>query len=216
MYDGSIYLDLDGMLRVKYNSKKYHYSEFDLNALDSEINERIDRILDISELENYKTIMKNYGFNTDFIEKRIYNKKRGIVEKSTDPLLIGLDKYIASMPGEVLNKVREDTIANNEDTEIIDKALKIKDDSQREFNEKAKEIEEMTRKIEQDEINYAYDKQHRSSKSSISLSDVVSGLTLSSLLTSKDKKRTESNEYEPWNFEEEELEEDDYYYEDDN
>lgn len=240
IYDGSIYLDLDGLLRVKYNSNKYDYSEFDLNTLDSEINEKIECILDISELENYKAIMKNYGFNTDFIEKRIYNKKHGIVEESTDPLFIELDNYIASMPREVLNKVREDSIANNEDTEIIDRALKIKDDSERELNEMTKkiaemtkkieqekddsqrklnemtkEIEEKTRKIEQDEINYAYDKQHRDSKSSISLFDVIAGLTLSSLLTSKDKKRTESNDYESWNFEEEELEEDDYYYEDD-
>lgn len=35
-------------------------------------------------------------------------------------------------------------------------------------------------------------------------------------LTEEEKEKVKKGEYEPWNFEEEDLEDDDYYYEDDN
>lgn len=203
--DGSSCLDLDGLLRVKYNSNKYNYTDFDIEILDDNINEMIEEIKDINELEKYKIIMKNYGFSTSFIDKRIYNKKNGIIEELDDPLLISLNDYIASMPMEVLEKVRKDEAANNEGTEIIDRAI-------------------ITKK-QNGGLQKLQKKEESKSRRKVGLLGLLSGLFFSntnnksSVITDGlmpwEEDLVNKGEYEPHQFEEEELEEDDYYFEDD-
>lgn len=90
-----------------------------------------------------------------------------------EPLFDYLDGFIESMPLEVLEQARLNTIKENGDTSILDQAIK---------NKKAKE----------------------------SKNNTFFGLFSSK----KDKKLTKNDEYEPYQYEEEELEDDDYYNED--
>lgn len=76
IYDGEEHLDLEGLLRVKYNSSKYDYDDFTLEGLDKEIEEEISCIEDIDELERIKKVMIDYEFDIDYISKMIYNLKR--------------------------------------------------------------------------------------------------------------------------------------------
>ena len=107
-------------------------------------------------------------------------ERKIITEEDDERLFQYLDKYIESMPLEVLQQSRMKIKQENGDTSIIDKAI---------YNKIQKE---------------------QKSKNKLSLFEII-GL----LFTEKNKNKCSANsEYEPYQYEEEELEEDDYYYED--
>lgn len=199
-------------------------SFFHLNNSINDYNELIDMIEENKkEYERREKLQQEENKKQELANKSTDNQDSEL-QNQEDPLFEYLDNYIASMPREVLNKVREDSIANGEDTEIIDRALKIQNKNQKAIDRISKKLDKIAQGIEQqtneiEEINKIYNQrkqmqEEKQSKSSISLSDIVAGVALGSLLTSKNKGKAESNGYDPWNFEEEELEEDDFYYED--
>lgn len=118
-------------------------------------------------------------------EKRLEQECLEYEEDVYDPLFDKLDAYIESMPIEVLNQARQKTIEDSEDTSILDKAIKKK-------KQKEKEIIKNNKKG-------------------------LFGMFIWNLLfDNKNTTKQEDiyNDYEPYNFEEEDLEEDDFYYED--
>jgi hypothetical protein len=124
-----------------------------------------------------------------------------------------LDDYIASFPSEVLEAVRQQDIANGDDTEIIDKAIaerKIRDKSIRKEQEKQQKLQE------------AEERERKKKYRRAALFGILSGLNKSNTKSSDtdnlmpwEQELVDSGKYEPYNFEEEEMEEDDFYYEDD-
>lgn len=126
-----------------------------------------------------------------------------------------LDNYFASMPREVLEQVRNDDIERGENTEIIDKAI-----AERKKRDEDEKLRQISNEIKEQ-------KQER--KATIGLGKMLFFGLLGAMFSPSSSKSKSSfdylmpweqdlvnkGNYDPWNFEEEELEEDDYYYEDD-
>ena len=105
------------------------------------------------------------------------------------------NEYIESMPMEVLEKAKNQTILEGEDTSILDKAIKNKLVQQKKLEEQERlERKRMRRAI---------------------FAGFIDGLFNSSKGNKQEQTNIYEKDYEPYQFEEE-LEEDDYYYEDDN
>lgn len=106
-----------------------------------------------------------------------------------DPLIKSLDNYIASLPLDLLEKVRIQNIKDNFDNDIIDKAIKTKKENLR----KQKEEEKALKKAKRGSFFAA----------------------IGNLLSSSNKKSSDDLfGYESYQYEEEEKEEDDYHYDD--
>lgn len=103
-----------------------------------------------------------------------------------------IEEKIESIPLELLREIRVKMINEKSDTKVIDKII-----NQKESNEEI----ELTNT----------DLLHM-----ISLVNLTNNLTKNSNLMSWEQKEVDNGNYEPYNFEEEELEEDDYYFDDDN
>lgn len=117
-------------------------------------------------------------------------------DRNNEPLFDRLDEYIESMPMEVLEKAKNQTILEGEDTSILDKAIKNKLAQQKKLEEQERlERKRMRRTI---------------------FAGFIDGLFNSSKGSKQEQTNIYEKDYEPYQFEEEELEEDDYYYEDDN
>lgn len=98
-----------------------------------------------------------------------------------------IDETLANLDITVLEKVRQESIKNGESTEILDKAI-----------EERKKRDKLI-------------KEEKSLNKGIGLLGFISGLFQKK---PKSNKLIEDKEYEPYNFEEEELEEDDYHNDD--
>ena len=236
-------------------------SFFHLNNSINDYNELIDMIE-----ENKKECERREKLEQEEIKKqelvnKVSNKQHSKSKTKKEPLFELLDNYIASMPHEVLDKVREDSLAKNEDTEIIDRAIQIKLKHSVKYL-KLKELrkllkldkKESERKIIKKAITWKIIK--TTFKVLLCIIGIIifipfviiylvlswcsktskktsRGFGLLSLLLMGDSGKKESSgnldawgledwqedlvrsgQYEPWNFEEENLEEDDYYYED--
>lgn len=118
-------------------------------------------------------------------EKRLEQECLEYEDDVDDPLIQRLDAYIESMPIDVLEQARLKTIQDNEDTSILDKAIKNK-------KQKEKELKRKDRKS-------------------------LFNMFIHSLIFDNKKNNKQDNiynDYEPFNFEEQELEEDDFHYDD--
>lgn len=124
-----------------------------------------------------------------------------------------LDETFANVDISILEKVRQENIKNNEDTEIIDKAIK----------ERKRRDEEIIKEKKQEELEERkWRKRYRRATFFGLLSGIFDGFNNKSTsygnpdyLMPWEKDLTNKGEYEYFNFEEDELEEDDFYYEDD-
>lgn len=197
------------LINIKKQMQKYKFSKEKYADINEYINSSIDSIYRVDELKKVKQKLTEYKFDLSYVDKAIYNLKFNIHKQSNDPLIRKLDAYIETRPMGVLEKVGEDNIKNGRDNRIIEKAISNK-------KKKLKEIKKLKRRI-------AFNK----------VLDTLSNIEeLLSIFTSKSKKTKKHNynlydyslleqeeilngNYEPYQFEEEELEEDDYYFEDD-
>ena len=187
--------DIYLLLAIKHNMSKYKFDTETHNDINEYINNAIDSIYKIDELKKVKQKMKEYGFGLTYINKAIFNLRFNIYKKSNDPLIRKLDTYIENTPLEVLEKVSEDNIKNDRDNRIIEKGIK---------NKKKKSIKENKQSIFAG-INSFFSLFTSSSKNTNDNSNY----------SSIEEEEIAKGNYEPYQFEEEDLEEDDYYYEDD-
>jgi hypothetical protein len=167
----------------------------------------IDRVSNYKNM-NVSKIKKEYDKgNLDIIDLDLlgYNYEELFPDRNNDPLLDRLDKFIESMPLEVLEKARKETLLEGEDTRIFDKAINNKIAYQKKLEkEKKKERKEMRRILFKGFFDGLFGGSNESFNSDFNHD-----------LSSWEKEELNKGNYDPWNFEEEELEEDDYYYEDD-
>lgn len=111
-----------------------------------------------------------------------------------------IDDTLASLDSSFLKKARKEIIKNNGDTEVIDKA-----------------IEERKRR---DKIIEKEERQNKKIIRDAAIIGIASGLIPNKKtsnhvdLMSSEKDLVSKGEYEPYQFEEQELEDDDYYYDD--
>ena len=105
-------------------------------------------------------------------------------------ILDNIDEKLVSMDLDTLLQIQAELKRNNEDTELIDKAIKKK----KEFMES----EEKKNKLTFGQFLFG----------------VYAGIKTSPKRKNKQEDDLKKDGYESWNFEEEELEEDDYHYDD--
>ena len=200
----NIYYDLEG----KYTDLKLDKKE--LSQLNDYLNIIKQDYEKLEEIYNQVLKLKDIDLDIDDInEKDIDNLDKvdineknidsldneDIYEESDDSLIRILDTYIENTPLEVLEKVSEDNIKNGRDNRIIEKAIK---------NKKKKSIKENKQSIFAG-INSFFSLFTSSSKNTNN----------NSSYSSIEEEEIAKGNYEPYQFEEEDLEEDDYYYEDD-
>lgn len=191
--------------------KKYDFSKFDYETAYDYLNELIEEIDSLNQLENIREKMKKYKLKTDFITKLIYKIKNNVQidEKLTEEdkaLFEYLDQRIEELPMEVLVKTKEKTISEHGDTEILDKAINNKIKKQKEQEKMLQRERKLNRKsIFWTLISTIFG----ASKDNKKLNNDFD-------LTSYEQEEINKGNYEPYQFEEEELEDDDYYFEDDN
>lgn len=176
-------------------------------------------------IEKYNDIVEDIEYGKKELEERKNEKTISVTYSLDDSRIFdAVDKKLASIPSDKLEYVKEEMLKKGDDTELIDKAIK---------NSKARE--KRIKRIEN----------KKKIKSFFNALDVISNIVLfpikiffalviglnegssssksSSLekeidnygLEEWQKDLVRKGEYDPWNFEEEDLEEDDYYYEDD-
>lgn len=130
--------------------------------------------------------------NIDIIDLDIlgYKYEELFPDTNDDPLIEALDTYIESLPLELLEKVREQNEKDNFDNDIIDKAIS---------NKKAK-----------------IKAQEKSNKRGLlsTLFTLFSSNNNTNKFNSIEDEEINNGNYEPYQYEEEELEEDDYHYDD--
>lgn len=201
--------DIFVLINIKKNMSKYKFDEETYNDIEEYIKSAIDSIYEIDKLKEVKKLMKEYKFNLSYINEAIYNLKNGIYKENKEPLLRKLDAYIESTPLEVLEKVSIDNQVNKRDNRIIEKAIKNK-------KKKIKEIERKKRKEAMNDLLHSFAKLGAifsvfSSNSKSSKHSTFNDHNYSSI----EQEEILKGNYEPYQFEEEDLEEDDYYFEDD-
>ena len=183
--------DIYLLLKLRNKMNDFDYDDDEIDDADDRIIEFIDSVYKIDELKKIKSVMKEYKMSTKYINKAIMDLALERYEDSDDPLIRSLDAYIESLPMEVLEKLDEENIKNDYDPRIIRKAI---------YN-KQKRKEKL-------------DKENRR-KSIIGLFNSISVFfNIFSNTKSKGKSKDILKDYEPYQFEEEELEEDDYHYDD--
>jgi hypothetical protein len=183
-------------------------------------------------IEDYNRLLDKIEEGKQVIEERKRKKaeeklKPKEVEEETEGytwtigegLEEALDDFIAGMPLEVLEAVRQQDIANGDDTEIMDKAIaerKRRDEVIRKEQERQQRLQEAEER--------KWRKRYRRAAFFGLLSGLFDGLSSSNssnnssdtdYLMPWEEDLVEKGEYEPYHFEEEEMEEDDFYYEDD-
>lgn len=157
------------------------------------------KLLEKYKNKNINKIKKEFdNGNIDLMDLDIlgYKYESLFPDRNNEPLFDRLDEYIESMPMEVLEKAKNQTILEGEDTSILDKAIKNKLAQQKKLEEQERlERKRMRRAI---------------------FAGFIDGLFNSGKGSKQEQTNIYEKDYEPYQFEEEELEEDDYYYEDDN
>lgn len=151
----------------------------------------------INYLEKYRKLSKE-KIKQKFIKQELdiidldilgYDYEELFPDSNNSSLINKLENYIESMPIEVLNDARTKTIEDGGDTSILDKAI----------NNKSKKKEQAEKNKTGTIFGIFCGLFNRKSNDKKSLNDQI---------------ESHRNDYEPYQFEEEELEEDDYYYED--
>lgn len=165
---------------------------FKVDKLESGYN---DKLLEKYKFFNVERIKKEFDKgNIDMIDLDFlgYKYEDLFPDRNNNPLFESLDAYIESMPMEVLEEARRQTILDGDSTRILDKAINNKLETQKRMEEEEK-----------------------AERKKLIFSGLISGLFSGvNKASKKDLNNLVENDYEPYQFEEEELEEDDYYYED--
>ena len=176
-------------------------------------------------IEKYNNIIDDIEYGKKELKRRKNEKPISVTYSFDDSVIFdAVDKKLANIPSNKLEYVKEEMIKKGEDIELINRAIK-----------NSKTREKQIKRIEN----------KKKGKSFFTILDVISnivffpikiffalviGLNESSIQSKSSTLKKEMDnygleewqkdlvrkkEYNPWNFEEEDLEDDDYYYEDD-
>ena len=222
--DNRTYLDgftialLSGYPESYQNDIKKMEEEFDPNLDYKIIKAAEDSIIYL------RLAIKNYNYLVDVIirgkeryEEEQKNKKDDTISfefevgPDSDELFNYLDDLMASQDLSVLEKAKKQLIKEGKPIDVIDKAIKER---------KRRDREAILERLRQEEIEKKQAKRNRKMIRRAIFSGLFSGLFGSSKSSNPDIMPWEQDyidrkEYEPFQFEEEELEEDDFYNEDD-
>lgn len=191
--------------------EKYEFSKDIISDIEEQIDYKIEESESLVELYKIKQKQKEYNMDTSLVERMI-KRKKPLIDEDIETLdteeieyyiYDGFDSLTPNQRELLLNKAKISKI-NISDIEYLIEQI-----------EELKELEK-----EQEEYNETNDyisanNYTEEPKNKVTLGDFIIANSIYSMLNEKEeKKESISNDYEPYQFEEEELEDDDYYFED--
>lgn len=191
--------------------EKYEFSKDIISDIEEQIDYKIEESESLVELYKIKQKQKEYNMDTSLVERMI-KRKKPLIDEDIETLdteeieyyiYDGFDSLTPNQRELLLNKAKISKINISDIEYLIEQieALKESEKEQEEYNETTDYISA------NDYIEEP--------KNKVTLGDFIIANSIYSMLNEKEeKKESISNDYEPYQFEEEELEDDDYYFED--
>ena len=190
---------------------KYEFSKDIISDIEEQIDYKIEESESLVELYKIKQKQKEYNMDTSLVERMI-KRKKPLIDEDIETLdteeieyyiYDGFDSLTPNQRELLLNKAKISKI-NISDIEYLIEQIE-------ELKESEKEQEKYNETTDYISTNNYIEEP----KNKVTLGDVIIANSIYSMLNEKEeKKESISNDYEPYQFEEEELEDDDYYFED--
>lgn len=190
--------------------EKYEFSKDIISDIEEQIDYKIEESESLVELYKIKQKQKEYNMDTSLVERMI-KRKKPLIDEDIETLdteeieyyiYDGFDSLTPNQRELLLNKAKISKINISDIEYLIGQIEELKE------TEKEEEYNETTDYISAN--NYIEEP-----KNKVTLGDFIIANSIYSMLNEKEeKKESISNDYEPYQFEEEELEDDDYYFED--
>ena len=190
--------------------EKYEFSKDIISDIEEQIDYKIEESESLVELYKIKQKQKEYNMDTSLVERMI-KRKKPLIDEDIETLdteeieyyiYDGFDSLTPNQRELLLNKAKISKINISDIEYLIEQIEGLKE------SEKEEEYNEKTDYISAN--NYIEEP-----KNKVTLGDVIIVNSIYSMLNEKEeKKESISKDYEPYQFEEEELEDDDYYFED--
>ena len=191
--------------------EKYEFSKDIISDIEEQIDYKIEESESLVELYKIKQKQKEYNMDTSLVERMI-KRKKPLIDEDIETLdteeieyyiYDGFDSLTPNQRELLLNKAKISKI-NISDIEYLIEQIE-------ELKESEKEQEEYNETTDYISANDYIEEP----KNKVTLGDFIIANSIYSMLNEKEeKKESISNDYEPYQFEEEELEDDDYYFED--
>ena len=191
--------------------EKYGFSKDIISDIEEQIDYKIEESESLAELYKIKQKQKEYNMDTSLVERMI-KRKKPLIDEDIETLdteeieyyiYDGFDSLTPNQRALLLNKAKISKI-NISDIEYLIEQIE-------ELKESEKEQEKYNETTDYISTNNYIEEP----KNKVTLGDVIIANSIYSMLNEKEeKKESISNDYEPYQFEEEELEDDDYYFED--
>lgn len=191
--------------------EKYEFSKDIISDIEEQIDYKIEESESLVELYKIKQKQKEYNMDTSLVERMI-KRKKPLIDEDIETLdteeieyyiYDGFDSLTPNQRELLLNKAKISKI-NISDIEYLIEQIE-------ELKESEKEQEEYNETTDYISANDYIEEP----KNKVTLGDFIIANSIYSMLNEKEeKKESLSNDYEPYQFEEEELEDDDYYFED--
>lgn len=191
--------------------EKYEFSKDIISDIEEQIDYKIEESESLVELYKIKQKQKEYNMDTSLVERMI-KRKKPLIDEDIETLdteeieyyiYDGFDSLTPNQRELLLKKAKISKINIRDIEYLIEQIEELKESEkeQEEYNETTDYISAN---------NYIEEPQNK-----VTLGDVIIANSIYSMLNEKEeKKESISNDYEPYQFEEEELEDDDYYFED--
>ena len=189
---------------------KYEFSKDIISDIEEQIDYKIEESESLVELYKIKQKQKEYNMDTSLVERMI-KRKKPLIDEDIETLdteeieyyiYDGFDSLTPNQRELLLNKAKISKINISDIEYLIEQIEELKE------SEKEEEYNETTDYISAN--NYIEEP-----KNKVTLGDFIIANSIYLMLNEKEeKKESISNDYEPYQFEEEELEDDDYYFED--
>ena len=190
--------------------EKYGFSKDIISDIEEQIDYKIEESESLVELYKIKQKQKEYNMDTSLVERMI-KRKKPLIDEDIETLdteeieyyiYDGFDSLTPNQRELLLTKAKISKINISDIEYLIEQIEELKE------TEKEEEYNETTDYISAN--NYIEEP-----KNKVTLGDFIIANSIYSMLNEKEeKKESISNDYEPYQFEEEELEDDDYYFED--
>lgn len=189
--------------------EKYEFSKDIISDIEEQIDYKIEESESLVELYKIKQKQKEYNMDTSLVERMI-KRKKPLIDEDIETLdteeieyyiYDGFDSLTPNQRELLLNKAKISKINISDIEYLIEQIEELKESEKEEYNETTDYISTN---------NYIEEP-----KNKVTLGDFIIANSIYSMLNEKEeKKESISNDYEPYQFEEEELEDDDYYFED--
>ena len=189
--------------------EKYEFSKDIISDIEEQIDYKIEESESLVELYKIKQKQKEYNMDTSLVERMI-KRKKPLIDEDIETLdteeieyyiYDGFDSLTPNQRELLLNKAKISKINISDIEYLIEQIEELKESEKEEYNETTDYISTN---------NYIEEP-----KNKVTLGDLIIANYIYSMLNEKEeKKESISNDYEPYQFEEEELEDDDYYFED--